>query len=443
MTPERWQEVEQVFRNLLERTPSERDGAVEDLCGGDVDLRREVISLLHSHEEAGSFLDEPVVPAGELKAALASGEAHMFVPDELVARRFRIVRFIAEGGMGEVYEAWDTVLGESVALKTIRQIYSSDEEAEERFMREIQLARKVTHPNVCRTYDVFHHEVSQDGTGSTVRLLSMELLSQETLARRLRRSGAVPLVRALPLLRQIAEALRAAHDVGVVHRDLKPDNVILVPRKKGYRAVVTDFGLARGENAKEVAGGEGDGNLLWTLHGLQAGVRIPTKGPISWIRNRAVAQMVAFGILKAPGDLTEAGRVLGTPAYMSPEQARGELADERSDVWSFGILAHEMLTGKLPQRRPGSLARWVRKMTRQVGTTVRVSRGIPRSLSRVIEKCLAIDPDARYQSVDDLVEELGRVRVPSARIPATERPLLYALAAIFSVLVLYWIATHI
>jgi eukaryotic-like serine/threonine-protein kinase len=464
VTPERWERVDGVFRHLLERTPSEREGAIEELCGGDRELRREVISLLRSHDEAGSFLDEPVVPAFALNAALSEGEAdadadadvHMFVPEELVSGRFRIVRFIAEGGMGEVYEAWDTVLAESVALKTIRPIYSSDEEAEERFMREIQLARRVTHPNVCRTYDVFHHQVSPDGSGSTVRLLSMELLSQETLGRRLRRSGALPVARALPLLRQIAEALRAAHDVGVVHRDLKPDNVILVPRKKGHRAVVTDFGLARGGNvsvstsgttsastSSNIPGAATRGDLLWTLHGFQAGVRLPATGPLSWIRDRALERMVAFGFLKAPRALTEAGRVLGTPAYMSPEQARGELADERSDVWSFGILAYEMLTGRLPQPRPGSLARWVRRWTDRFGIGGRVGRGTPRALARILDKCLDPDPDARYQSAEALVEELGRVRAPAPRVSATERPLLYALAAILGVLVLYWIATEL
>ncbi|MFP5287936.1 MAG: protein kinase domain-containing protein, partial [Thermoanaerobaculia bacterium] len=160
-----------------------------------------------------------------------------FAPGERIAGRYRVIRFLARGGMGEVYEVEDQELRERVALKTVRGDVSRDQLAIERFRREIQLARKVTHPNVCRIFDVSFH-------GGLI-FLTMELLEGETLAQRLRRAGPMSTEEALPVARQIAWALHAAHQAGIIHRDLKPGNVVLTESKGTTRAVVTDFGLAR------------------------------------------------------------------------------------------------------------------------------------------------------------------------------------------------------
>jgi len=162
-----------------------------------------------------------------------------FTAGDMIAQRYRVARFIARGGMGEVYEADDLELRERVALKTVRPEVAGDTLAVERFKREIQLARKVTHPNVCRIFDASHHRPDGDASSGVI-FLTMELLVGETLAERLRRKGPLQPAEALPIARQVADALHAAHQAGIVHRDLKPGNVMLVEGRGSLRAVVTD-----------------------------------------------------------------------------------------------------------------------------------------------------------------------------------------------------------
>jgi eukaryotic-like serine/threonine-protein kinase len=223
----------------------------------------------------------------------------IFAAGQVVGNRYRVIRPVASGGMGEVYEAEDRELGERVALKTIRRERADSTTAIERFKRELALARKVTHPNVCRVFDVgFHHA----DDGAPVPFFTMELLAGETLAERIARGGPLDPALALGLAQQMAEALDAAHAVGVIHRDLKTQNVMLVPGPGGsLRAVVTDFGLARSND------------------------RDP-----------------------AQGRTTRTGTILGTPGYMSPEQLAGGPLTPASDLYSFGVVLFEMVTGRLP-----------------------------------------------------------------------------------------------
>jgi serine/threonine protein kinase len=409
MTPERWERVEEVFRATLALTPNRRVSYLEKVCRDDSELKREVASLLDSHHEAGSFLDTPAVDLGEA--------ARLFRPDQLVAERFRIERFLAEGGMGEVYEAFDTELDERVALKTIRQDVLDDDEAELRFTRESQLARRVSHPNVCRTFDVFHHAVQSGNYEARVRFLTMELLRGETLAERLRRDGPMRPDSALAIMREVAEALRAAHAVGVVHRDLKPENIMLVPDDANRAAVVTDFGLARDNKAFEGVPAKARGDLLWILHGLQAGHN-PPKSMLARLAKRARRQMVALGIVSDEGvAITELGRIMGTPAYMSPEQARGDRADERSDIWSFGIVFYETLTGRLPYRPESSLRGFLRKLVGRRRTPSALRRGIPSSIRKVVFRCLVVSRLDRYQTIETLIEDLNAIEsAPRFRI---------------------------
>ena len=202
------------------------------------------------------------------------GSESTLAPGTLLARRYSIVRFLARGGMGEVYEARDTELGVAVALKTIRPLLAHGPSVLERFKREIVLARGLSHPNLCRTFEFGREERSSP----PIVFLTMELLAGETLSARIRREGRLAAPVALALLRQMASALDHAHAAGVVHRDLKSANVFLVPGPSGERAVITDFGLAR-----EIAPADSHG-------------------------------------------ITHDGALLGTPAYMAPEQVRGETA---------------------------------------------------------------------------------------------------------------------
>src|SRR5262245_911625 len=252
-------------------------------------------------------------------AVLAAGEtASIFRPDEVVASRYRIVRFVARGGMGEVYEVLDLELGVRVALKTVRPDPGAGSHPAERFKREIQLARQVTHPNVCRIFDLVRHtRTSGPEAGREVLCLTMELLPGETLLDRLRRGGAMSTAEAQPIVEQLASALAAAHRVGVVHGDFKSANVMLVPGEGDgdVRAVVTDFGLAR-----------------------------------------ASARSTS-------DDVTVTRRIVGTPAYMAPEQIEGKPVTAAADIYALGVVLYEMVTGRRPFVAEDSLAAAVKRLT--------------------------------------------------------------------------------
>ncbi|HEY0511402.1 MAG TPA: protein kinase [Thermoanaerobaculia bacterium] len=276
-----------------------------------------------------------------------------FPPGLLLAGRFRIVRFLGQGGMGDVYEAADQELRENVALKTVRPAVLRVPGMIERFRREVQLARKVTHPNVCRLFDVCHHR-PEAGTGEEVAFFTMELLAGETLAHRLRRDGPMSEAAALPIAVQMADGLAAAHRVGVIHRDFKSANVMLVPEDGGVRAVVTDFGLA---------------------HGVEA----------------------------ASGGLTLRGDVLGTPEYMAPEQVTGGEITPRTDVYALGIVLYEMVTGCLPFVGETALTTAAKRL-REDPPPPRLKRpGLDPAWEAAILRCLAREPADRPAGVREAV----------------------------------------
>ncbi len=303
----------------------------------------------------------------------------VFAPETLLAQRFRIVRFIARGGMGEVYEAEDRVLGERVALKTIRSDVANDQRSMERFLREVHLSRSVTHPNVCRIFDVFHHE--------NVTFLTMELLPGETLAERLHRSGRIVPAEALPLVEQMAGALGAAHEAGVIHRDFKSGNVMLVPderRPGGIRVVVTDFGLARSSRP-----------------GRQSA---------------------------AP--LTETEAVLGTPDYMAPEQIEGKDLTPAADVYALGIVMYEMVTGEPPFQGDTPLSVALKKLKEAAPSPRSGAPDLPPVWDRAILRCLERNPGDRYATTADLVRALhGEEIAPGPGERRRRRRILAAVAA--------------
>jgi serine/threonine protein kinase len=304
MTMARWHEITSIFCAALEKPEGERESFVRHACAQDAELEQQVIRLLLADEEAGSFLEravisQPVLPPWNAEAVLPSGT--------LISRRFEIVRFIGQGGMGQVYEALDLELRGSVALKTIREGIASDVRALARFRREVLLTRRITHPNVCRTFDLERHSSSeQDGIKRDITFLTMELLDGETLAEFLHRRGRLSALEAFSIVQQMARALGAAHLAGIVHRDFKPSNVLLVPTPEGWRVVVTDFGLARA---------------------FLPEVR-PFKDPASL--------------------LTGSQALLGTLAYMAPEQIEQDECTVASDIYSLGLVMYEIVTGVRP-----------------------------------------------------------------------------------------------
>jgi tetratricopeptide (TPR) repeat protein len=299
--------------------------------------------------------------------------AASFASGEFLANRFRIVRFLGHGGMGDVYEAEDEEVHGRVALKTVRTEIARLPGAVERFAREIHLARKVTHPNVCRIFDISHH--------GEVTFLTMELLPGETLEHRLRRTGAMQEEEALPLARQMAEGLAAAHRVGVVHRDFKPANVMLVPEDGAVRAVVMDFGLARG--GETVGGG-----------------------------------------------LTMRGDVLGTPSYMAPEQVAGEEITPATDVYAFGIVLYEMMTGALPFVGETALSTAVKRLREDPPAPRLKAPHLDPAWEAAILRCLARDPRQRFAGVRDAVAALAEAPPTVVlSLPAAPKPRRWLLPA--------------
>jgi TolB-like protein len=301
--------------------------------------------------------------AGPLDATILAGEARGEVVEAaptVVAGRYEILGLLGTGGMGRVYRAVDRELREPVALKVLHRDLVDSEEMVERFRQEVRLARRVTHRNVARTFDIGEH----DGE----KFLTMELVVGESLSARLER-GVPPIPEAITIARAIAAGMGAAHAVGVIHRDLKPDNVLL---EKGGRVVVTDFGIARAE----IAGGASN----------------------------------------------TAGRMIGTPAYMAPEQLSGEVTvDARADVYAFGLILFEMLTGR--RGWPGDAAMAV-AMARLVEPPPdpRVHRpGLSASLAEVVRRCLARDRNDRWASATDLDRALAAAD-SSADATAPVRP---------------------
>jgi len=234
-----WEAVKALFEAALEVDAANRSSFLKERCL-DANLREEVERLLCERDEAGAFLSTPAlgnVPReAEIRAARLS-------EGEVLAGRFRIIRFIASGGMGEVYEAEDQELHEHVAVKMIRPEILVQSSAMAHFKREVHLARKVTHPNVCRIFDLFRHRAGDLARGETV-FISMELLHGKTLARHLEQCGSMTCDQAFPLVSQMVSALSAAHQLGIVHRDFKPGNVILVEKSGQNFVKITDFGLA-------------------------------------------------------------------------------------------------------------------------------------------------------------------------------------------------------
>src|SRR3984957_15236760 len=358
-----WEAVKALFEAALQEDAANRPSFLKERCP-DATVCAEVQRLLAEHDQtASSFLptELPTVSLGDFIPEPAARNQQLS-ESQVLAGRFRIVRYIAGGGMGEVYEAEDQELRERVAVKTIRPDILVQPNAMARFKREVYLARKVTHPNVCRIFDLFRHKPEGGSERDEIVFISMELLRGKTLAARIKDGARMSMSEALPLVGQMASALAAAHDVGIVHRDFKPGNVVLVAGSgtSGERAVVTDFGLA----LQSLASDEG------------------------------VSVSTGQGIL-------------GTPAYMAPEQLEGRPATNASDIYALGLVIYEMVTGgrAFPGDNPLSSA------FKRLSEPPRPPRDFAPDLSpaceSVILRCLARDPAQRVASAREVTTALA------------------------------------
>jgi tetratricopeptide (TPR) repeat protein len=373
MTSDRWNLVTRIFEAALDKPENLRSEFVLEACEGDLQLEAEVRSLLAADEKAGSFLERPALET--LPAQSTLDQSHpLLSPGKVVSGRFEVRRLIGQGGMGQVYEAFDTELNSRIALKAIRPDISSNPRVLSRFRREVQLTRRITHPNVCRTFDIDRHTETSNGVEDQVTFLTMELLEGETLADLLRRQGRLATSEALPLVLQMIEALSAAHSVGIVHRDFKPSNVLLVHSNassstsstNGVRVVVTDFGLARA---------------------VLPDPDVPA-GP-------------------SANSLTGSGGMMGTLIYMAPEQfERGE-ASVASDIYSLGLVLYEMVTGQRPFADPMPFAEAAKRIKQPAPSPRLLVPDLDPAWEAVICKCLAAEPEKRFENVRQMAEALG------------------------------------
>jgi len=350
--------VEQLFEAALALKPEERKAFLEQECGQDGQLRHTVEALLIEDANAGSLLEHP--PFDLLSQAVErpgttgslSGNGTFpplppgrLKPGEILLDRFVIIRFIAKGGMGEVYEAEDTFLqGVHVALKAILPQIADDPALQQRFEREVLLAREVSHQNLCPIYDIFHAERPP----ANFLFLTMKLLPGETLAARLRRNNSISTAEGLAILKQMAAGLAALHAAGIIHRDIKPNNIMLDGAGSQVRLWITDFGLARAHEADP--------------------------------------------------SLSDKRLVAGTPDYMAPELYLGRPPSQSSDLFALGVVLHEIFTGQKPL---------VASDSSSVIVSPRLNTSsVPAFCAQFIAGCLDRDPARRCQAFERILDAL-------------------------------------
>ena len=346
MTPERYQQVGQLYHEALDLTLEKRGAFLDEACRDDGELRREVEALLASHEQAGAFLNVPALP---MTAKDIARDHVQLLPGRQLGP-YKILSQLGKGGMGEVYQAKDTRLGRTVAIKLLPAQLSANVELRQRLEREARAISALSHPHICALYDIGH----QDGTD----FLVMEYLEGQTLSQRLAK-GPLPVDEALRYAQEMADALDQAHRHGVVHRDLKPANIMLT--KSG--AKLLDFGLA-----KRIEGPEHD---LTTPGG-------PSR---SW---------------------TVEGAIIGTLSYMSPEQAEGKKVDARSDIFTFGAVMYEMFSGRPAFQRDSTASTLAAILKEDPRPLSELVSGVPLELQRIVKRCLRKDPARRFQHMDDV-----------------------------------------
>src|ERR1700733_5860286 len=362
--------VEQLFEVALALEPAERQAYLDQACSRDPELRRTVEELLTEDANAGSLLEHPpfdllgrerpphvggtTITIGDNEAPSALPPAGRLTPGQVLINRFVILRFIAKGGMGEVYEAEDRFLqGVHVALKTILPHIADDPALRQRFEREVLLAREVSHPNLCPIYDIFHCQ----GAAPDFLFLTMKLLPGETLAARLRSTTPIPFAEGLAILKQMAAGLAAIHSAGVVHRDIKPNNIMLDGTGSNVRLYITDFGLARAHEAEP--------------------------------------------------SLSSKGLIAGTPDYMAPELYLGQTPSQATDLYAFGVVLHQVFPGQKPVVAPdgGSVTIHSRLNT----------SGLRPFCVQLIVECLNRDPKRRCQAFECALDSLHVSHRPASR----------------------------
>ncbi len=356
MEPELWQRITDLFDEAMTRGPKERIAFLEEACEGDRDLREQVERLLKSHEKSNDFLESS---AFAVAPELLTDDRAGALVGELIGH-YRIESLIGIGGMGEVYLARDERLGRKAALKLLPDSLTTDVTQLSRFKNEARSASALNHPNILTVYEI--------GTEGNRQFIATEFIEGITLRASLARGRMNPHT-ALEIAMQVASALAAAHEAGVVHRDIKPENIMLRP--DGYVKVL-DFGIAK--LTEQRLGSD----------------------------NQAAERTATLQ--------TRLGLVLGTAHYMSPEQARGQKVDARSDIWSLGVVLYEMVVGIPPFRGETPSDCIASILTTEPQPLSDVSPDVPLKLESVLQKALRKNSDERYQTIKELLADLRALK---------------------------------
>ena len=365
-----WPRVKDVFAGARALPADRRPAYLAEACGGNDALREEVESLLASDQRAKSFLEAPAVVRGDA----ARDQARSMVEGQRLGV-YQVQALLGAGGMGEVYRARDTKLERDVAVKVLPHAFTSDPERLARFEREARMLAALNHPNIGAIYGF------EEAEG--IRFLVLELVDGQTLAdtladvsRQRSQGPGLPIRDALSIARQIAEALDIAHEKGIIHRDLKPANITITP--DGVVKVL-DFGLAK------AAGDDSTPDL--------------THSPTKTLNH------------------TSDGAVMGTPGYMSPEQARGQVVDKRTDIWAFGCVLYEMLTGRVAFKG-GTVSDTIVAVLGSEPEWDALPGATPASVRLLLQRCLDKDPKRRLRDLGDVrfeIDEVGSHAAPGTR----------------------------
>jgi eukaryotic-like serine/threonine-protein kinase len=360
VSPERRQKIQTLLEAALKCAPAQRAALLDRECAGDLDFRAEIESLIAANQSGTNVRSGNTLE--DPTVLLDPAEFDPLIDSQLA--HYRIERKLGAGGMGEVYLAQDLTLGRKVALKLLEPSLTGNESRQMRFVREAQLASALDHPNICTI-----HEVGEDNRHL---FIAMQYVEGETLKRMI---GGKPLSQEtlLPISLQVADAISTAHAKGIIHRDIKPENIIITPQGQ---AKVLDFGLAK---LLESSGEQSDAHL------------------------------------------TVPGVVMGTPAAMSPEQARGEAVDHRTDIFSFGVVLYEMATGRIPFDGRSKADVISSLLAQPHVSALNVNKNLAPALSKVIDRTLEKDPNSRYQSMAEVLADLKRAEADSAVTPLVHR----------------------